>query len=124
MHHVLHFPDIKRRYFDAANRGVYPDAPMEVFDEECGWEDFWSLPINPFSYVYNVRSPKHVIVQEIGILFSSYGIAKYLYETVDLHKSDLGYAPMVEEPSGSRQSAADTPRQCEQQTHCWFNAPP
>jgi len=70
-------------------------------------EDFWSPPINPFSYVYIVRSPKHVIVQEIGILLSSYGIAKYLYETVALHKS-----------------AADTPRQCEQQKHCWFNAPP
>ena len=97
MHHVLHFQDIKRRYFDAASRGVYPDALMEVFDEECAWEDFWSLTISALSYVYTVWSQTYIIVHQMGILLSSYGIAQYLYDTVDLHISDPGYAPLAEE---------------------------
>jgi len=44
-----------------------------------------------------VRSPKYIIMQELGILLSSCGIATYLYETVYLHIRDLGYAPMAED---------------------------
>ena len=40
-----------------------PDALMEVFDEECAWEDFWSLTISALSYVYTVRSQTYIIVQ-------------------------------------------------------------
>mmetsp|Transcript_117441 Transcript_117441/g.228325 ORF Transcript_117441/g.228325 Transcript_117441/m.228325 type:complete len:97 (+) Transcript_117441:261-551(+) len=96
MHHVLHFPDIKRRYFDAASRGVYPDALMEVFDEECGWEDFW--PHSNQRIILCIQCAEHKRYPAgVGILLSSYGIATYMCETVDLHISDSGYAPMAEE---------------------------
>ena len=92
------FRTFGRRYFDAVSRGgVKPDALVEVYDGECGCEDFWSLPINAFSYVYMVRSPKYIIMQELGILLSSCGIATYLYETVYLYIRELGYAPMAED---------------------------
>ena len=97
MHHVLHFQDIKTIYFDVVSRGMKPDALMEVFDEECAWEDFWSLTISALSYVYTVWSQTYIIVQEMGILLSSCGIAQYLHDTVDLQISDPRYAPLAEE---------------------------
>merc|ERR1712079_948431 len=63
IHHVLHLQEIRRAYDDTLRRGMRADAIMEVFDEERGWEDFWSLPMKAFSFIYIVRSATDVIVQ-------------------------------------------------------------
>jgi len=69
---------------------------MDDLDEECGWEDFW--PHSNQRIILCIQCAEHKRYPAgVGILLSSYGIATYMCETVDLHISDSGYAPMAEE---------------------------
>jgi len=68
---------------------------LEIFDEERGFEDFISMLLKMFALLFTVRSAATLFSQIFFMLLSCYGTAKYIYENVDLHPTDIDYEQLL-----------------------------
>jgi len=88
--------EIRAGIKETLRTGIPADAILAIFDEERGWEDTLSLPLKAFSLIYSARSGQTVCTQVFFMTLNCYSIAKYLYDTVDLHTIDDTYEPLTQ----------------------------